>query len=387
MIARHGVHATLLHRPVASGGDVAVALSTAAAFRSQYPALERVAYLNAGTEGPLPRRAAEAAHERIEQELAGGRGGRPYFEELMGLAGRMRDRYATVLGCSAKDVALTGSTTDGVNTVIAGLDLRPGDEILTTDEEHPGLLAPLARARARSGIVLRVVPFAEIAGEVSPSTRLVACSHVSWVGGKVIDMPALAATGVPVLLDAAQAIGAVPADVASLGCDFYAASGQKWLSGPEGSGCLYVHPDRVDELLIAWPGYGSLADPHQPLELAPAEGAKRFDTGFPSGLRSAWALASLDVLEEAGLEWVHERAASLAAGLAAALAERGLEVAPRGRSTLVSWAAEDAEATVARLAAERFVVRSIPSFGLIRASVGAWSSEEELEALVRHAAQ
>jgi L-cysteine/cystine lyase len=256
---------------------------------------------------------------------------------------------------------------------------------LTSDQEHPGLLAPLARASRRYGVSIRVVPFSEIASEVSPATRLVACSHVSWVGGEMADTRSLAATGASVLLDAAQAIGAVPVDVAELGCDFYAASGQKWLCGPEGSGCLYVRPERVDELLVPWPGYGSLADPHQPLDFLPASGASRFDHGFPPGMRSAWALASLGVFDWAGFDWVHQRAAGLAAWLAGALIERGLEVAPRGPSTLVSWKADDAEAEVARLAMSGFIVRSIPAFGLVRASVGAWSSEEELDALVQAA--
>ena len=80
-------------------------------------------------------------------------------------------------------------------------------------------------------------------------------------------------------------------------------------------------------------------------------------------MRSAWALASLEVLEDAGWDWVHERAATLAARLADRLRERGLEVGPRGRSTLVSWKAEDPEAEVARLAETGIVVRSIPAFG------------------------
>jgi L-cysteine/cystine lyase len=353
-----------------------------ATFRAQFPVLDRVSYLNAGTEGPIPRAAAEAAHLRIDVETDRGRCGRQYFDELMGLRDRARSAYASALGCAASDVALTGSTTDGVNTVIGGLDFRPGEEILTSDQEHPGLLAPLARARRRHGVKVRVVPFAEIAGEVSRDTRLIACSHVSWVGGEVADVPALVATGVPVLLDAAQALGAIPVDVTALGCDFYAASGQKWLCGPEGSGCLFVRPDRLEDLLVPWPGYGSLADAHDALESDWAEGVARLDHGFPAGLRSAWAVASLGVFEAAGWDWVHARAASLAAGLAEALAERGLHVRPRGRSTLVSWAAGQADDEVTRLAAEGVAVRSIPAFGLVRASVGAWTSEEELDRLV-----
>jgi L-cysteine/cystine lyase len=302
------------------------------------------------------------------------------------LATELRAGYARVLGADPDDVALTGSTTDGVNTVLSGLDLRPGDEIITSDEEHPGLLAPLGRARTLRGAEVKVVPFAELAGAVTSSTRLVACSHVSWVSGRVIDHERLRATAVPVLLDAAQGVGAVPVDLEALGCAFYAGSGQKWLCGPEGSGCLYVRRDQRSELNVPWPGYGSLADASDALNSGPAETAARFDHGFPPGMRSAWALASLGVLEAAGWEWVHTRAAGLAADLAEALAERGLEVGPRGNSTLVSWRVDDAEAEVSRLAGRGFVLRSIPSHSYIRASVGAWSSEEEISELALLAA-
>jgi L-cysteine/cystine lyase len=178
----------------------------------------------------------------------------------------------------------------------------------------------------------------------------------------------------------------VPVDVKALGCAFYAGSGQKWLCGPEGSGSLYVRPDQIEQLTVPWPGYGSLADAKQALTSPPAEGVARFDHGFPPGLRSTGALASLQVFEDAGWEWVHARAAELAAGLADKLAERGLEVGPRGRSTLVSFKAADADAEVQRLAEAGFTVRSIPSHSYVRVSVGAWSSEAELDELVRLAA-
>ena len=343
-------------------------------------------YLNAGSVGPVPRAAGEAAAAHIERAVAAGRSGQAYYDEILGLAADARARYAAVLGCRPESVALTGSTTDGVNTVLSGLDLRAGDEIITTDEEHPGLLAPLGLARARHGATVRVVPWEELPGAASPTTRLIACSHVSWVSGRIMDVAALAASGAPVLLDGAQGLGAIPVDVSALGCAFYAASGQKWLCGPEGSGCLYVAPDHVDELGIAWPGFASVARGSDPLDLVPADGAPRFDHGFPSVLRSAWMLASLDVLEGAGWEWVHERAAELAAALAAGLQARGLEVAPRGRSTLVSWRAEDPEAEMKRLAEAGVIVRYLPGRGLVRASIGAWCSAEDVERLAQLAA-
>jgi L-cysteine/cystine lyase len=358
-------------------------MSDPAEFRAQFPVFERFSYLNAGTEGPLPERAAEAVRARIELEVSGGRSGKAYIEGVMDLAARVRAGYASVLGCDESDVALTGSTTDGVNTVLGGLDLQPGDEIVTSDEEHPGLLAPLGRARRRCGIEVKVVPFASIVEAVSPATRLIACSHVSWVNGQVVDVAALAATGVPVLLDAAQALGAIPVNVRELGCAFYAGSGQKWMCGPEGSGCLYVSPQYLDDLLVPWPGYSSVADAENALEFEAAEGTKRLDHGFPVPLRNAWALASLELFGEAGWDWVHDRAARLAARLAERLSEVGLEVLPRGRSTLVSWKADDPQAEVERLAAQGFIVRSIPARGLVRASAGAWSSEDELDALAQ----
>jgi selenocysteine lyase/cysteine desulfurase len=361
-------------------------MTDAAAFRAQFPVLDDASYLNAGTEGPLPRQAAEAVRERIDLELNGGRCGKAYMTSVIELAAELRAGYARVLSCAPVDLALTGSTTDGINTVLAGLDLRHGDEVVTSDEEHPGLLAPLGRLKRQPGIDVRVVPFAEIANAVTSSTRLVACSHVSWVSGRVVDTAALASTGVPVLLDGAQGIGAVAVDVHALGCAFYAGSGQKWLCGPEGSGCLFVRRDQLDRLTVPWPGYSSLADSRQALDSPPAESAARLDHGFPPGMRSAWALASLGVLEAPGWEWVHRRSAELAAGLAERLAQRGLEVGPRGRSTLVAWKAQDADAEVARLAEAGFLVRSIPSHSLVRVSVGAWSSEDELAELVTLAA-
>jgi selenocysteine lyase/cysteine desulfurase len=357
----------------------------AAEFRAQFPVFETKSYLNAGTEGPLPRAAADAVRRRIEFELEGGRSGKEYFDSVRGPADELRAAYARVLHADPSDIALTGSTTDGCNTILSGLDLRRGDQVVTSDEEHPGLLAPLGRLK-HAGVDVQIAPFADIADAVSSVTRLVAVSHVSWVSGRVVDTNALAATGVPFLLDAAQSIGAVPTDMEELGCAFYAGSGQKWLCGPEGSGALYVRRDQLDELTAPWPGYMSVADPKDALNSGPAQDAVRLDHGFPPGMRSAWALASLGVLEGAGWEWVHTRSATLAASFADQLAERGLEVGSRGRSTLVSWKVDDPDAEVARLADAGVVVRSILSRGLVRASVGAWSDEDELARVAELAA-
>jgi L-cysteine/cystine lyase len=353
-----------------------------AALRAELPVLERVAYLNTGTSGPAPRAALAAAGAAVRAQMENPRGTKPAFDALLESSGRLRERVAALLGADADEVALTGSTTAGCNTVLWGLGLGPGDEVLTSDEEHPGLLAPLAAASARHGFAVRVAPFGELAGGVGPATKLVACSHVSWVGGKVVDTDALRAAEAPVLLDGAQGLGAVPVDVRALGCDFYAASGQKWLCGPTGSGYLYVRREALDAVGAPWPGFWSLADADDPLRSELKQDAGRLDGGVPPPERSAWSLAALDVLEGAGIDGVLRAGPAGAERLAGRLAEHGLEVAPRGDTTLVSWSDAAAGETVERLAGANVVVRELPGRDLVRASVGAWTSDEELERLV-----
>src|SRR5438270_8515872 len=111
--------------------------------RAQFPVLERIAYLNAGSMGPLPRVAAEAIAEQVASDLEHGRGGKPYVERMLALRADVRVRIAALLGVDEEHVALTSSTTDSCNIVLAGLDLGPEDEIATTDAEHPGLLGAL----------------------------------------------------------------------------------------------------------------------------------------------------------------------------------------------------------------------------------------------------
>ena len=347
--------------------------------RTEFPVLERVAYMNSGTQGPVPARAAEAARAEVERECAAGRGDMPHYERILDLGERLRTAVAALFACSPDELALTRSTTDGMNAALTALELGPGDEVLTSDEEHPGLLAPLAAHRARRGFEVRMAPFAELAGTIGPRTKLVACSHVSWVNGRVVDTDALAASDALVLLDGAQGLGAV--DVRGLGCDFYGAAGQKWLCGPDGSGYLYVRGDLCRDLPVPWPSYMTLADPSRPLDSEPQTGARRFDIGFSAPLW-AWSLAALETLAAPGWDAVYGRATELAERLAAGLAESGTEVAPRGRSTLVSWRSPDPAAETERLGAAGVLVREIPGQGLLRASVGAWSIEEDLERLL-----
>jgi len=351
-----------------------------AALRAEFPVFEQLAYLNAGTCGPLPAAAAKAAGDVLELAVREGRS-HAYFGVMLETRERLRSAYAELLGATADDVALTTCTSEGIVRVLAALDLQPGDEVLTSDEEHPGLQGPLAAARARRGIAIRVAPFAQIAAAVSPATKLVACSHVSWINGLVVrDLAGL--RDVPVLLDGAQGIGAVPTDVTALGCAFYAGSGQKWLCGPVGSGMLWISPQWPERLPATGPTYLNLADPAAGLDAVPHAGAARHDASAQSVEATAAAAAALGVLGGAGWAAVHERAATLAGDLADALAARGREVAARDRTTLVSWKDDDPEATRVRLAEAGVVIRDLPGTGLLRASVGAWNDASDIERLL-----
>jgi selenocysteine lyase/cysteine desulfurase len=351
------------------------------ALRAEFPVLERAAYLNAGTDGPLPAAATRAAAAELERELLEGRSV-AHFERRTELTDALRTAYAALLGCDTADLALTTCTTEGIAQTIGGLELARGDEILTSDEEHPGLLGALAAASELHGVEIREAPLGELAEAVGSRTRLVACSHVGWMSGSFAPAE-LAELEVPVLLDGAQGVGAVPVDVHALGCDAYAGAGQKWLCGPDGTGMLYVTPGLRERLSVSRRGYGNLADPSAGVEASLHEDARRFDTLALNAETVAAALAAAEVLGEAGWAAVHERAISLAASLAEQLAElEGREPAPRGPSTLVSFASEDPEGERVRLAEAGVILRNIPDRPWLRASVGAWNDENDLDRLL-----
>jgi L-cysteine/cystine lyase len=362
----------------------------AARLRAAFPVLERTAYLNAGTCGPLPAAAQRAAAEAWRFATEEGRSG-AFYERLMAMSDQLRARYASALGAARpEDVALTAGTSDGCGRVVAGVSLGPGDEILTADDEHPGLQGPLIAARLQRGVTLRAVPLASIPDAVSENTKLIACSHVSWHSGAVAPVAAIveaaSAYDIPVLLDGAQGVGGVPVDVGALGVAAYAGSGQKWLCGPVGCGMLWIAPAFADRIAALAPAYRGVADHDVGLASGLVEDARRYDVPSQDLATVAAAAAAFDILAEAGLALVQERAIGLAASLASSLTAAGFAVVPRGDTTLVSWAVDGGdEAAIAvrdRLQAGGVTIRDLPGAGRLRASVGAWNDEDDLQRLL-----
>lgn len=350
--------------------------------RSQFPVLERFAYLNAGMFGPMSRATIAAMEERnrFDQEL--GRGGKKWFESVMELRGSARSRLASLIGAAPENVALTSSTTDGCNIVLAGLGLTSDDEVVTSNSEHPGLLAPLHAARAK----VRVAELTEkspadavraIVAAVTPRTRLIALSHVIWTTGEIIPIDALKReTGLPVLVDGAQSVGAIPVDVGD--ADFYTVSCQKWLCAPEPTGALYVRDPEA--LRVAMPTYLSQKSIERDGTFVPRDGALRFDFGWIATPALAGLEAALDALPD----WRFERAQAMARVCRSALRDGGFQlIAPEAGGTLVSFVAPgDAAEDAARLYDAGVIVRDLPGTGWLRASCGWWTNEADIERLV-----
>jgi len=340
--------------------------------RALFPALERVAYLNAGSMGPLAIPTFETIQAELRRQLEEGRGGLPFFDRMVELRAGVREQLAGLLGVAPESMALTTSTTEACNIVLSGLDLEPQDEIVTSGTEHFGLLGAL---RA-SGASVRVAPEGGILAAVTDRTRLIAISHVSWVTGNSLDPAQVKEqTGLPILIDGAQSVGAVPVDATPF--DFYTVSCQKWLCGPDGTGGLYVRDPEA--LRIAWPSYFSQETHERDGTFQPWPSAARFDPAWIPPASLAGLLAALGLKPE----WRYDRIAELAAACRELLAERFEVVTAPGQAGLVSFrpGADPAEVS-ARLYDAGVVVRFIPGTDLVRVSCGWWNSEDDLERLL-----
>ncbi len=373
-----------------------------ATLRQELPVLERLVYLNTGTAGPLPRQttaAITAANER--QSLDGRASFKVYMEEYFPLLDDVRVRFARLLGADAGEIALTHHTTEGMNIAIWGLNWQPGDEIVVTTHEHEAGLLPAYAVARRFGLNLRLVDTGGAADKVaeaiiaalSPRTRLVVLSHVTFTGGAVLPVQAVAEAAhrqhTLVAVDGAQSAGAIPVDVHALDVDFYAVPGQKWLCGPEGVGALYVRKSALSALSPTYIGGFGLRD-FEAMDLTgnflPAPDARRYEQSsvyWPAlyGMRE-----SLRWLEEdLGWAWVFAQTAAMTERCRALLGEiPGITLhtpAPYGSLTAFSVAGLEAQATATQLSEQGIIIRSVPHYNWLRAATGFFTTEADLERL------
>lgn len=366
--------------------------------RARLPALEAEAYLNTGGAGPLPDLAADAMRAMIDAQMGRGR-----MSEAAVNAGRdrqaaLREAVGRVVGRPAAEVAIAQSSTHAMNVVIWGAGLKRGDNVVTTNMEHPGLAVPLAVAAARVGAKVRVVdvgdgsgPLEDLIGaSVTARTRLVALSHVSWMTGAVLDVAgaarAAARAGALTLVDGAQGAGAVPVNPVEWGIDAYAVPAQKWLLGPEGLGALWLRGDLLDRIAVTTAGYETGEDHGWDGSVAMHPDARRYEAStFPEILLAGWT-ASLEWLNSLGWERVQEGTRVAAAACREALSDVPgvrLDAPTDARSGLVAFSVPGrAPDEIAPALAERgVIVRPLPEPGGLRASCGFFTNAGDIERL------
>jgi isopenicillin-N epimerase len=216
-----------------------------------------VVFLNHGSFGACPRPVFEA-YQRFQRELE------QQPVEFLALERRYpeliddaRTRLAAYVGADAGNLAFAPNASTALNTVIRSLDLRPGDQVLLGDAEYGGMVLLWEFMARRTGAELVQRPFDQL--EPGPRTRVVFCSHVEWVSGRVNDLTSLCAAvrdaGALSIVDGAHAPGQIDLDLESLGADVYAGNCHKWLCAPKGSGFLYARPEvqpRIDPLVVSW---------------------------------------------------------------------------------------------------------------------------------------
>jgi len=223
-------------------------------------------FFNTGTLGAMPRRVFDRVvnHLRLTAEKIADwdyygpdwiSGYQPWTE--------IREKVARLLNCQAKEIALTENATAGMNYISNGLDLNPGDEVLGTDQEHPGGESGWKLKARRSGLVYRQLPLGKpinspqevietFVGAMGPKTRVLAVPHMITGSGAILPVKELCAEarkrGIFTVIDGAQTVGQIKVDLKELGCDAYYGSFHKWLCAPAGNGFLYLRQDRAAEV-------------------------------------------------------------------------------------------------------------------------------------------
>ncbi len=286
--------------------------------RQQFLLEPGYAYMNTGGLGPTPKPVKAAFDEAwlaLERRCESGHARRD----------DVRECACEFLGCDEDELAFTRNATEGMNLVARGLKLRAGDQVVMTTHEHPGGAMPWFAVQEDTPIQIRTFDpgsggddtLDRLHDALTTRTRIVMVSHVTCTAGTVLPVREIAdlcrAREVLCVIDGAQAVGQIPVDLHGLGCDFYVASGHKWLLGPKGTGVLYVR----DPLLDLWtpPFVGAYSDTGFDLSaggferLRPASASEYGTRNTPMVIALG---AAFDFLSTIGMETVARRGAALA---------------------------------------------------------------------------
>ena len=345
-----------------------------AKIRAEFPALERWTYLNTATYGQMPRRAAEAMarHSERRDELAS-----TDFLDWYADADRMRRGIAQLIHAEPEDIAFVPNTAAALATIVNGLAIQRGHNIVTLDDEFPNYLYMAAA---------RKVPWERFYDAVDHRTRLVAFSEVNYATGF---RPVLAeisrfleARSVPLLVDGSQSVGALTFDVRKTPVDVLAVHGYKWLMSPTGAGFMYVSPSfrrKLPPNVIGWRSHHDWRNVDRLHGGAPElkNAAEKYEGGgLPFHLLYAME-ASVDWILEIGPEAIERRVMDLAASARSMLRGLGAEVDETGSQIVIAeFPGKDASPVATALRAEHVVVAA--RHGRLRVSPHFYNDEGDL---------
>jgi selenocysteine lyase/cysteine desulfurase len=290
-------------------------------------------YLNNGTVGSSPTPVLRAIFDGYNQTEKMAQDD-PEDYPIWGYAAwnEFRDPLAAFVGCKRDELALLRNATEANNYIANGVDMKPGDEVLMTDQEHPGGEQPWQLRAKRYGIVIKKITLpkpvqnsAQVLNlfndAITPQTRIVFFSHITTATGVVLpanEICGLARSkGILSAVDGAHVPGMMKLNISEIGCDMYSASPHKWLQSPKGSGFLYVRDQVIDRLwnTIATEGWDE-----------PQLRAERFQRIGSSNVPALWGLrASIEFANQIGLDRIEKRHRLLADYMLAEMQKRGAE--------------------------------------------------------------
>jgi isopenicillin-N epimerase len=172
----------------------------------------------------------------------------------------VRRRVAKTAGCDPEEIAITRNASESLENAQYGIDLKAGDEVLTTNQDYPRMLTTFRQRERREGIVLKTISFPvpppsmddlyqRFERAVTPKTKLILVCHITNRTGQIFPIRKICdmahARNIPVIVDGAHAFNHFPYNLSDLGCDYYGVSLHKWTCAPIGTGFLYVRKSRI----------------------------------------------------------------------------------------------------------------------------------------------
>jgi selenocysteine lyase/cysteine desulfurase len=367
-----------------------------ASVRADFPSVANQTYMNSASLHPLGTFAGRAIEQGVAFRVLGPGEGRADFSAAK--QQELKAKFARMIGATANEIAFTGSTSDGENIVVMGLDLPGKQGNVVIDELHFTTSLYMYKELEKQGVELRIVKHRDWAIDpndmdkaIDRHTRLVSLALVSNVNGYQHDCKAVSALaharGALVFADIIQAVGAVPVNVRDLGIDFASTGTYKWLMGERGIGFLYVREDLQGTVLPTTRyGHRQVSNFNRAsLTWEPLPGAARYETGGIPVLLAACVSAGIDYVQALGLEKIRAHAKQLTDRLQEELPRHGYRpLTPAGTATpIVAYELPDAAAAAKALQAGKVVGTIVGNENRLRLSVSVFNTHDDIDTVVR----